>query len=318
MKAQSVYFVRRGKAELREVEVPDPSPDEVQVRCLANGICMGEVATFTGLEPREFPTAVGHEGIGVVTKVGSNVRSLQEGDYVDCRSWTSIQNLAASSVARFFAPPSDPACYIVEPPACVVIALKTYEISPGDRALVLGAGYMGLLNVQALAHCPLAELVVTDIKPRNLELARQFGATEAIRAGTPEGRARLGELKERPFDLVVEAAGVPETVDVAGSLTRMGGRLAIFAWHHERRRLDLGLWHMRGLRVLNSAPMISGVGHTPDSMGRAIRLLERGIFDQSELITHRHPAADVQEAMELAAERPEEYIKGVLLFEGAA
>ena len=60
---------------------------------------------------------------------------------------------------------------------------------------------------------------------------------------------------------------------------------------------------------------LANVGHTPDSMGRAMRLLERRVLDQSKLITHRHPVAQIQQAMELATERPKGYIKGVLLFE---
>lgn len=59
---------------------------------------------------------------------------------------------------------------------------------PGDRVLVLGAGYMGLLNVIGLAHSPVSELVVTDIKEKNLELARSFGATHIINSGTDQGR----------------------------------------------------------------------------------------------------------------------------------
>jgi len=257
-----------------------------------------------------------------VTKVGREVEGLSEGDYVTCQKWASLYNYRVRacnygylSPARFVSPPDDPAVYIAEPPSCVVSAVYQYDITPGDRVLVLGAGYMGLLNVQGLAHCPLAELVVSDLKPRNLELARSFGATRVIQAGTPEGDAELQALKDGPlFDLVVEAAGVAETLQAAGSYVRTGGRLSIFAWHHTPRAVDFGLWHMRGIKTLNAAPMIS-TDHNVDHMGRAVRLLENGVFDQRELVTHRHPATRAQEAMELASERPPEYIKGVLLFD---
>jgi threonine dehydrogenase-like Zn-dependent dehydrogenase len=61
--------------------------------------------------------------------------------------------------------------HLAEPVECVVRAIDSYGIVPGDRVLVLGTGFMGLLNVQGLARCPLSELVVADLKPRNLELA---------------------------------------------------------------------------------------------------------------------------------------------------
>ena len=176
MKSYAVYFVAVGQAELHEIDVEDPQPDEVQVRCVVNGICMGEVSKFKGLDPDwySFPLIVGHEGIGVVTKVGREVENLAEGDYVVCGPWVADRNYRAAPLIKFTAPPDDPALFIAEPPSCVAGALYTYDITPGDRVLLLGAGYMGLLNVQGLAHYPLQELVVTDLKLENLELARSF------------------------------------------------------------------------------------------------------------------------------------------------
>jgi len=121
-------------------------------------------------------------------------------------------------------------------------------------------------------------------------------------------------LKQKPFDLVVEAAGVESTIQMAGELTRGGGRLSIFAWHHEPRTVMMTPWHMRGITVLNSAPGI-GTDHNVHPMQRAVALLERGLFDQSRLITHRHPFTAITEAMELAVQRPAGYVKGVLKFE---
>ena len=313
MKAQAVFFTAPHTLEIREADVPDPAPHEVQVRTVANGICMAEVSIFSGAEPR-YPATAGHEGVGVVTKVGSEVQHLQEGDWAATGHWATVQNLGAVGLARLSAPPADPGSFLIEPCACVVTALYSYDLTAGDRVLVMGAGFMGLLNVQALAHSPLAELIVTDVKPANLALAKEYGATEVINTATPEGADRLEELAENPFDLVVEAAGVEPTIQQAGRLTRPGGRLSIFSWHHHPRTVDMGLWHMRGLKVLNSAPGI-GRDHNINNMQRAVWLIERGIFDLSKLVTHRHPFAQVEPAMEIAVQRPGEYIKGVLMFE---
>lgn len=312
MKSLQAWLEKPGVMELREVNLPEPAPYEVQVKCLANGICMAEVSTFRGTEP-PWGSPLGHEGIGVVTKVGRDVKSLKEGDCVTTTSWATYQNQAAAHTAVFRQVPADPAVFITEPSACVVTAWYSYRIVPGDRVLVLGAGYMGLLNVQALGRSPLAELVVADLKPANLKLAAAAGATEVINSGTAKGKARLEALKDQPFDLVVEAAGAEQTLQLAGPLTRRGGRLSIFAWHHGNRTVDFGLWHVRGLQVLNSSPMI-GTDWNINPMQRAAHLLEAGVFDQRRLITHRHPFAQVQAALELAAARPPEYCKGVLLF----
>jgi threonine dehydrogenase-like Zn-dependent dehydrogenase len=317
MKAQSVWFLSPGHSEIREHEVGDPQSWEIQVRCVANGICMGDVSMFAGHESHRIPLPrmVGHEGIGVVTKVGRDVNFYREGEFVVCREWATVQNLNAWQTVRFARPPADPALYFAEPAECVVGALYSYDITPGDRVLLMGAGFMGLLNVQGLAHYPLGELVVTDIQPRNLAMAREFGATRTIQVGTPAGDAELDELRNHPFDLVIEACGAASALQKAGALTRHGGRLSIFAWHHEPRTLDLGTWHLSGLKVLNSAPGISR-DRNINNTERAVRLLERGIFDLRKLVTHRHSYQDVQQAMETAVTRPEGYIKGVLLFDG--
>ncbi|MFW6189821.1 MAG: zinc-dependent alcohol dehydrogenase [Planctomycetota bacterium] len=315
MKAQAVYIVRPAEVEVREVDVPDPEPREVQVRTLANGICMLEVSFFTGAENRGEPFMAGHEGIGVVTKVGTDVDDLAEGDVVNCFKWATVQNAVAGRLHRFEPEPEDPAHYLAEPVVCALIGLRSYDLTPGDRVLVLGAGFMGLLNVQALVQSMISELVVTDLKARNLRLAKRFGATEVVQAGAEEGEAQLQELEEEPFDLVVEASGAEAPLQRAGSLVRRGGRLGIFGWHHEPRSVDFGEWHMRGLTVVNCSPVIETDRKT-DYFARAVRSLNDGRFDMSDLITHRHPYGDAQRAMELAAERPEDYIKGVLTFDG--
>jgi len=312
MQGRAAFITGPYTVEIREVEVPDPGPDQVQVQCVANGICMAEVSVFTGAEPR-YPAPAGHEGVGIVTKVGREVKDLKEGDWVATGRWATVENLPAAGLARLSRPPADPATFLIEPCSCIVTALYSYDLTAGDRVLILGAGFMGLLNVQALAHSPLAELVVSDVKAHNLALAQEFGATEVINAATADGQVRLEELQRQPFDLVVEAAGVEETIQMAGSLTRSGGRLAIFAWHHTPRTVDMGLWHTRGLKVLNSAPGI-GRDHNVNKMQRAVALLERGVFNLDRLVTHRHAFSEVREALELAAERPEGYVKGVLLF----
>jgi threonine dehydrogenase-like Zn-dependent dehydrogenase len=111
----------------------------------------------------------------------------------------------------------------------------------------------------------------------------------------------------------VECAGFQETIGDADMYIRKGGRLSIFAWHHGERRVDMGRWHLTGLKVLNSAPNVL-LDTSLSYLDRAVRLMERGVFDQSRLITHRHSFDDVTEAMELAVKRSGNYMKGVLIF----
>lgn len=315
MRTQAIFFVEPWKAEIREIKVPDPADDEVQVKCLANGICLAEVSVYSGVEKRDLPRIPGHEGIGVVVKAGKNVQKLAEGDIVPCTQWACYYNYKAERLPSFEKNPSDPSVMLAEPVECVVRAIDYYDIVPGDRVLLLGAGFMGLLNVQGLAHCPLSELVVVDLKHRNLELARAFGANHVIQADTEAGRKELEIFQQnRSFDLVVESVGTQSVIEDADLYVKKGGRLAIFAWHHGNRTVDMGRWHLSGIKVLNSAPQISA-DSAINYLERAVRLMERGVFQQEQLVTHRYHFTQVTEAMELAYHRPPDYLKCVLLFE---
>ena len=102
--SQSVYFTETGRIDIRDEVVSDPAPDQVQVRCVANGICMFDVSVFNGSEAGFQGGKAGHEGVGIVTKVGQDVARLKEGDYVACLHWATVQNQDAK-IAKLMGPP---------------------------------------------------------------------------------------------------------------------------------------------------------------------------------------------------------------------
>jgi len=124
MKSHAIWFTKPRHAEIRDIEVPDPGPDEVQVRCVANGICMGEVALFNDEETDRWPLPriVGHEGVGRVTKIGTGVTTHAEGDWVVCREWARDWNRPARDATKLAGAPADPALMLTEPTERVVRA----------------------------------------------------------------------------------------------------------------------------------------------------------------------------------------------------
>jgi len=296
----------------------DPHDDEIQVEAIAGGICTHEISIFTGeLTVPRFPWLAGHEAVHRVLKTGKDVRNISEGDLVSCcwyhGQWTGLLNGPADSAYLLPDPIEDPACWLVEPVASVVNGVGHFGVRPGDRIMVIGAGFMGLLITQALNHHPLSELVVSEIKEMNRNMASDFGATEIVNSAEPGGMDRLAELEAEPFDIVVECSGSQAGLDDAVRLTREGGTICLFAWHRKRREIDLSTGHLRGQRLLNTSPGID-IGraynrHWPI----AIRLMERGMLDLSRLVTHRYDAGNVQTAMSDCIARPEGFIKAALL-----
>ncbi len=102
------------------------------------------------------------------------------------------------------------------------------------------------------------------------------------------------------------------TLSAATGMARVGGILNIFGWHAGEEVVPTHDWHYKGLKVLNTAPMFA-----PDfnvHFRAAVALMATGRIDQSELITHRFPVAEAAKAFEVAANRSNGYIKGVILF----
>jgi threonine dehydrogenase-like Zn-dependent dehydrogenase len=310
MKGYSVFYMGKENFEIREHEIEDVKDDEVMVKSLANGVCMWEASLYAGIEKLPENSIIGHEGIGIVVEKGKNVKSVKEGDYVVCFKWSLYQKIKEKDIKKFSIKIDDPAKYIVEPVACVLNALYFYDVSPGDKIALIGAGFMGLLNLQGLAGFPVNEIVVFDIKEYNLQLAKEYGATEIINI---KNGFDIEKYRNR-FDIVIECAGVQETLNLSEEIINKAGKLAIFSWHHGKRFVNAGLWHSKGLHILNPSPVM-GIKRNVDNFEKSIKLLENGKFNLEKLITHRFSVKEIDRALKTAVEKPDGCIKVVLLFD---
>ncbi|MGI5917392.1 MAG: zinc-dependent alcohol dehydrogenase [Anaerolineae bacterium] len=318
MKATGVFYVAPEKVELREYEIGDPDLYEVQIELKASALCAWDQAIYKGVVPPgyTYPFIHGHEGVGVVRKVGARVTGFKEGDKVtamgnDSHLFGQIANVPPRFLVKLDDDVEDYQNWLAEPVACVMNGLEWSGIVPGDRVALIGTGFMGLIFVQGLRHTLAQEIIAMDINPRRLELARQFGADRIIDLSTPEGQKEVEALKSNPVDLVVEAAGAQAAFDLNYSILREGGRLNIFSWHKaDYRQVDLGAWHMMGIQVYNASPSISP--DFPRILKRTVPMMKRGVFCLELLITHVMPADRAPEMFDIAYHQSDGYIKGVL------
>jgi threonine dehydrogenase-like Zn-dependent dehydrogenase len=116
-------------------------------------------------------------------------------------------------------------------------------------------------------------------------------------------------------DVVIEATGYQRPLDLGAELTRVRGRLIVAGYHQDApRTVNMQLWNWRGLDVINAHerdPEIYRRG-----MEEGVALLARGALDLAPLITHTFPLAEIGRAFATAEERPEGFIKSVVLAEG--
>ena len=309
-RALTMKYVGRRQIELYEVEVPDPQPDQVQVSLRACGVCSWDLATFKGGPVGPAPAPPGHEGVGIVTKVGSGVTSLAEGDIVAGGGFCSLQNKKASSSIKLPGdiPEEDIPYWILEPVSCAVNGVDHVDVRPADRIVLIGTGYMGLLMLQLLLHCPVGDITALDVLPERLELALKLGAERTLKADEP---GIADGLREDGVDTVVDTTGNQAACELGLELTPPGGKFILFGWNRNILHMDGTQLHLKGITLVNASPAAATLS---DINRRTACLMVRGVVSNKPLVTHIMPIDRLEELLTIGVERAEGYIKGVATF----
>ncbi|MCY3870404.1 MAG: zinc-binding dehydrogenase [Gemmatimonadetes bacterium] len=309
MSNKTLRYLDDGSIELFEREVSDPGENEVQIEGGACGICSWDVVTAK-LGNQMHPMAPpGHEGVGYVAKIGAGVTDFKEGDRVAGGGFANIRNLSAQRVFKI--PESDlpDEYWIVEPVSCAVTGIDHCQIQPGNRIVVVGCGFMGLLILQGLLRYPLDDLIVLDIVQSRLDLAQQLGVGEVYNTAEVDLQDLSRELKSREIDVVVDTSGSQAGLDLSTDIVKRGGRINLFGWlKGQTASFDPTKWHLGGFTVVNSAP----ASKLRDTFGPAIRLIHKGIIDLKPLVTHTAMLEDYPALMGQILAGDESYIKGVV------
>jgi len=251
--------------EIQNLPEPEIGPEEVLVAVKACGICGSDVHGMDGSTGRRRPPIVmGHEAAGEIVGVGAGVRDWALGDRVTfdstvycgrcapCRSGrinlcdhrrvlgVSCEEYRRNGAfAEFVAVPqhilyrlpdglSFHHAAMVEALSIAVHAVGRTRPRLDDDALVVGAGMIGLLALQALRAAGCGRIFVADLVPARLDLARRLGADEAFQADLVDVPAEiLKRTNGRGVDVAVEAVGLTPTVQTAVASLRKGGRLTL-------------------------------------------------------------------------------------------
>jgi L-iditol 2-dehydrogenase len=313
MKALLLSEYRR--LEVADVADPEPQPDELLIGVRACGICGSDVHGYDGSSGRRIPPLVmGHEASGVVAATGSEVENFSLGDRVtfdstiycgtcsDCRrgafnlcSRRQVLGVScgdyrrAGAFAEFVAVPARIAyrlpdnlsfeeAALLEAVSVALHAVSLAAIEPDSSALVVGAGTIGLLLLQALRARGCARVFVSDIDPTRLRLAETLGATATFVSGSNLGEHLLRETNGTGVDLAMEAVGIDATVSAAISAVRKGSTVVLVGNVSPEVKLPLQAVVTRQIRLQGSC---ASAGEYPE----AIRLVSSGAIRVQPLIT---------------------------------
>lgn len=287
----------------------------MRVRVRQCGVCTGELDAWSGKADERLPLEVGHEVAGVVEEVGSAVTGLAVGDEVAL--WVEEGGGFAEQVVqdqRFCVKvaPGLPYPAVAEPLACIVNAVELTAPRLGDDIVIVGAGYMGnLLQLVSALKGPRS-LIVADVRADALARAAELGVTRVVNSAEEALEEVVREVTEgRCADVTYEVTGVQAGLDLAGSVTRMGGKLCIVGYHlGGPRTIPLATWNWMAFQVVNAH--FRDPGEIMRGMRAGMRLVSCGALDVGRLVTDIFPLERTGEAFAKAVERPHGFVKAVV------
>jgi 2-desacetyl-2-hydroxyethyl bacteriochlorophyllide A dehydrogenase len=310
---------------------PQCGPEDVVVLVRECGICGSDLGYLAmgGLTGPDTPMPLGHELWGVVSETGSNVSHVVAGDRVVVQPMSNGNNIGNGGAEGGFSPyllvrnaaldtgstlklPSElPEKYgaLVEPLSVAQHGANRVAATAADKAVIFGAGPIGLSMVQVLHYRGLENIVVVDLSDRRLEAARSMGAIP-LRADDPELTQKLVEhhgtssffgMPMPGSTVFFEATGVRAVFENIVSIAGPGSRICLTGVHKEAATVDLVML------LAKEVAIIPAMGYDKE-FDEVIAMLQSGKFDPTVMVTHHFPLSQIEAAFAMARD-PQNAIK---------
>jgi 2-desacetyl-2-hydroxyethyl bacteriochlorophyllide A dehydrogenase len=306
-----------GQVEVRNLPVVGPAAGEVLVRMEGCGVCASNIPVWQGRSWFDYPVtpgAPGHEGWGRIAAVGSGVNPARIGERVTLLSYHAYAEFDRAPADQAIQLPDAIPFFPGEAVGCALNVFRRSEIVAGDTVAILGIGFLGAL-LTSLAVQAGAKVLALARRPFALELAGRCGAAVLIPMDD-HGRIieRVRELTNGTLcQKVIEATGQPWPLDLAGELTAVRGRLVVAGYHQDGpRSVNMQTWNWKGLDVINAHERDPRL--YVEGMRLAVAAVASGRLDLAPLCTHTFALEQLGEAYQLMLERPDGFLKGMILF----
>lgn len=337
---EAVVLEKVHKLSIREIDISETlGPHDVNIALHTVGVCGSDVHYYETGAIGQFvvrePMILGHEASGTVIEVGSDVTTLKVGDRVCMEPGIPDPNSKATRLGlynldpavRFWATPPvhgvlrptviHPAAFtfkvpdrvslaeaaMVEPLAVGMHAANKAQIKPGDVAVVIGAGPIGLVTVLAALAGGCSRVIVTDVQQPKLDLAASLGAVTPVNVS----KERLIDVVMSMTDgwgadIVFEASGnARAAADVFAPLA-LGGRVVYIGIPSQPISYDVSAAQVKEARIEN----VFRYAHV---YPRALALMGSGQLNVKPLITHTFAFQDSVAAFDFARHMPADAVK---------
>lgn len=338
---QAVVLEKVNEISIREIEVyEEVGPTDVKIQPTCVGICGSDVHYYKHGRIGNFvlrePMVLGHEASGVVTEVGSEVDDLTVGDRVcmepgiptpgSDEERRGMYHLDPS--VRFWATPPIHGCMreevvhpasftyrlpenvsfeegaLVEPLAIGVHSAKTAKIVPGDVAIVLGCGTIGIVTALAALAAGCSHVVITDIKQEKLDFVKNhYGKNiTTCNSATENLQKKVREVTRNGAHVLFEATGSSNMLDGAPGLLAAGGRMVLIGMPSEPASLDVVSLQVKELKIYS-------IFRYANVFDRTLDFISSGQMNVKPLVTHRYGFWDSKTAFDFASNAPGDAVK---------
>ncbi len=328
---KALVYQGPGKKDWIEKAKPEvQKPTDVIVKITRTTICGTDLHILKGDVPAVTEgRTLGHEGVGVVEAVGSAVENFKPGDtvlvscvtscgkcanckrqlYAHCADggWILGHLIDGTQAEYVRIPHGDNSLYPVPAgadeealvmlsdimPTGLEIGVQAGGVQPGDTIAIVGAGPVGMSILLTAQFYSPGRIIMIDMDPSRLALARQFGATDTIQVGAEDAVARVLEMTgSLGVDVAIEAVGVPATFDICQKIVSAGGNIANVGVHGKPVELHIEeLW----IKNINISMGLVCTSTTP----MLLKTLSSGKLDPARLVTHRFAMDDILHAYEV-------------------
>ena len=342
----------RGPGKRAWEDRPKPqiqAPTDAVVRVTTTTICGTDLHILKGDLPAvESGRILGHEGVGVIESIGSEVTAFKRGDRVIiscvtscgrckfCRKsmyshcltggWILGYRIDGTQAEYVRIPHADTSLYALAPgldeevgtmisdilPTGHECGVLNGQVKPGDLVAIVGAGPVGLAALLTARLYSPAELIMIDVDDHRLEVARSFGATNVVNSADGKAVERIMALtKQAGVDVAIEAVGIPATFDICQSIIAPGGRIANVGVHG--KPVELHLERLWSYNITITTRLVDTVS-TPMLLG----VVQAGRLDAKKLVSHRFALSDIMKAYDTFGNAAKERALKVLLTSPAA
>ncbi|MFC1949596.1 zinc-binding dehydrogenase [Chloroflexota bacterium] len=329
---KAAFVVAPRKFEIRDIEMPTITDDDMLVKVEACGVCTSDMAGYLDTFSEEMkqrqpmPRRIGHEPAGTVVEVGKNVKNYKAGDRV-------TGNLGMGSFAEYVAlnplgnpntgrkplvgkiPDGIPIEHAIgEPMMCLMSIARATTPEIGDYVFQIGCGFMGLGVIAGVAHPKLKEYIVCDLEDWRLDIAKELGATITLNPSKVDVVEEVMKITGgKGADVAIEVVGHPIGLKTVGAVIKGRGKIVVVGWHQAPDTYELFSW-IKSPIIYSPQGSTGGVKiETEAILPRVLWAIQKGIYPMEKLVTHKYKLEDIGKGFEDNLNRTKGYIKGVVM-----